>query len=173
MPEKPRHYDKKVKNAQEAHEAIRPAGDRFRTPDQVASELAERGLVRGGTDVTGYGLLGHLGSLCRSSGVGAEIGASAVPVMSEDEFKLMAEDCIPGGSRENLKTANTFTNWNRVSVAQKHLLADAQTSGGLLLCVRPRLLQQVLKVLKRYRTPCAIVIGRIVRSTESRVRIDQ
>jgi DNA topoisomerase-1 len=39
--EKPRHYDKKVKNAQEAHEAIRPAGDRFRTPDQVASELAD------------------------------------------------------------------------------------------------------------------------------------
>src|SRR5207302_10559853 len=40
-PERPRHYDKKVKNAQEAHEAIRPAGDRFRTPDEVARELAD------------------------------------------------------------------------------------------------------------------------------------
>src|SRR5438067_9977967 len=39
--EKPRHYDKKVKNAQEAHEAIRPAGDRFRTPDEVSGELAD------------------------------------------------------------------------------------------------------------------------------------
>src|SRR5205085_9491225 len=41
VPETPRHYDKKVKNAQEAHEAIRPAGDRFRTPDEVARELAD------------------------------------------------------------------------------------------------------------------------------------
>jgi DNA topoisomerase I len=41
VPDKPRHYDKKVKNAQEAHEAIRPAGDRFRTPDEVASALAD------------------------------------------------------------------------------------------------------------------------------------
>ena len=162
-----------IKRALASRAAIHKAVLSMCALNLVGAELAERGLVRGGTDVTGYGLLGHLGSLCRSSGVGAEIGASAVPVISEDVFKLIAEDCIPGGSRENLKTANTFTNWNGVSVAQKHLLADAQTSGGLLLCVRPRLLQQVLKVLKRYRTPCAIVIGRIVRSTESRVRIDQ
>jgi len=131
----------------------------------VGAELAERGLVRAGTDVTGYGLLGHLGSMCRASGVGAEIDATRVPVLSNEVFQLIEKDCIPGGSRENLKTANESTEWKGVANAHKILLADAQTSGGLLLCVRPRLLRDVLKVLKKGRTLCAKVIGRIVKAT--------
>src|SRR5437773_7794465 len=91
----------------------------------VGADLAERGLVRGGTDVTGYGLLGHLGSMCRASGVGAEIDASRVPVIGEEVFQLIAKECVPGGSRENLKTANEITEWNGVTDAQKILLADA------------------------------------------------
>jgi len=131
----------------------------------VGAELAERGLVRAGTDVTGYGLLGHLGSMCRASDVGAEIDATRVPVISKEVFELIAKDCIPGGSRENLNTANESTEWKGVPEAYKILLADAQTSGGLLLCVRPRLLNDVLEVLKKGRTLCAKVIGRIVRAT--------
>src|SRR2546426_7180617 len=103
----------------------------------VGAELAERGLVRAGTDVTGYGLLGHLGSICRASGVGAEIDAARVPVLSNAVFELIEKDCIPGGSRENLKTANELTEWHGVTDTHKILLADAQTSGGLLLCVGP------------------------------------
>jgi selenide,water dikinase len=135
----------------------------------VGAELAERGLVRAGTDVTGYGLLGHLGSMCRASGVGAEIDAARVPVLSNEVFELIGKDCIPGGSRENLKTANEITEWHRPTVAQKILLADAQTSGGLLLCVRPRLLSDVLKVLKQRRTRCAKIIGRIVKATKPKI----
>jgi selenide,water dikinase len=135
----------------------------------VGAELAERGLVRAGTDVTGYGLLGHLGSMCRASGVGAEIDAARVPVLSNEVFDLIGKDCIPGGSRENLKTANESTGWQGVPDAYKVLLADAQTSGGLLLCVRPRLLNDVLEVLKKDRTLCAKVIGRIVSTTKPKI----
>jgi selenide,water dikinase len=135
----------------------------------VGAELAERGLARAGTDVTGYGLLGHLGSMCRASGVGAEIDATRVPVLSDEVFELIEKDCIPGGSHENLKTANESTGWKGVSDAEKILFADAQTSGGLLLCVRPRLLGDVLKVLKQGRTHCAKVIGRIVRATKPNI----
>ena len=144
--------------------AVRKTVAAMRALNVVGAELAERGLVHGGTDVTGYGLLGHLGSMCRASGVSAEINASQVPVLDEQVYKLIAKNCVPGGSRENLKTAEAFTNWNGVPDAQKILLADAQTSGGLLLCVRPRLLDQVLAILRKRRTPGAAVVGRIVRA---------
>jgi selenide,water dikinase len=132
----------------------------------AGAELAERGLVNCGTDVTGYGLLGHLGSMCRASRVGAEIDASRVPIIGEEVLGLIEKDCVPGGTRENLKTANAFTEWSDVDGARRILLADAQTSGGLLLCVRPRLLDQVAKILKKHGAPCATVIGRIVRSSK-------
>ena len=140
-------------------------------------ELAERGLVRAAVDVTGFGLLGHLGAMCRASHVGAEIAADHVPVIGKEVFDLIAEDCIPAGSRDNLAWANRFTRWDRTSDMQKTLLCDAQTSGGLLLCVPPKNLKAVLKWLARLQTPCAAVIGRIVRSskpssrTSSRTRI--
>ena len=137
----------------------------------VGAELAEGGLVRAGTDVTGYGLLGHVGSICRASGVGAEIDATRVPVLSDEVFELIEKDCIPGGSRENLKTANEITEWHRPTEAQRILLTDAQTSGGLLLCVRPRLLRDVLEVLKKGHTLCAKVIGRVVSATKPKILV--
>src|SRR3954454_22132910 len=86
VPEKPRHYDKKVKNAQEAHEAIRPAGDRFRTPDEVASELPDdefrlyeliwkRTVASQMTDARGRSVQVRLGGTS-SAGEDAEFAAS-------------------------------------------------------------------------------------------------
>jgi selenide,water dikinase len=145
----------------------------MRQLNTAGAELAERGLVRAGTDVTGFGLLGHLSSMCRASGVGAEIRASQLPVIGKEVFDLIAKDCIPGGSRENLKTANDFTQWDAVNGAQKYLLTDAQTSGGLLLCVAPPRISEVLKILKRHRAPCATVIGLITRSARPKIWITQ
>jgi selenide,water dikinase len=132
----------------------------------VGAELAEAGLARGGTDVTGFGLLGHLGSLCRASGVGAEIDAPKLPMIDPGVARLIAEKCIPGGTRDNLKAAEEFTEFGGIEDAPKYLLADAQTSGGLLLCARPRQLNEVLRLLEKYRAPCANVVGRIVKSSE-------
>jgi selenide,water dikinase len=137
----------------------------------VGAELANQRLVRAGTDITGFGLLGHLGSLCRASEVGAELDASQLPIIAPEVLELIKSDCIPGGSRENLRTAEKWVEWEGVSSARKILATDAQTSGGLLLCVAPGKLEAVRKILKRYRTPCAAIIGRIVRSARPRIRV--
>ena len=139
--------------------------------NEVGALLAERGLIRAGTDVTGFGLLGHLGLLCRESGLGAEIFVGQIPVVSAEVWDLIAHDCIPGGSRQNLETANEMTQWIGVTDAQKALVSDAQTSGGLLLCVPVKRLQAVRKALQESRAVCAAVVGRIVRAARPRLRV--
>jgi selenide,water dikinase len=138
----------------------------------VGPELAESGLVKAAVDVTGFGLLGHLGSMCRASSVGAEIAANTVPVISKEVFQLIASGCIPGGSRDNLAYASTFTEWDGTTAAQKTLLTDAQTSGGLLLCVPPKNVETVLKRLTRLDVICATVIGHIVRSGKPKIMVN-
>jgi selenide,water dikinase len=83
------------------------------------------------TDVTGFGLLGHLLKLCRASGVDAEIDAAAVPYLDAVRPSL-AEGFVPGGSRRNLDWVRDHVD-ARVSDDELILLADAQTSGGLLV----------------------------------------
>ena len=133
----------------------------------VGADLAEARLVRAATDVTGFGLLGHLASMCRASGVAAEIDARAVPVLSREIRVLAQSGCVPGGSKQNLATARALLRHDRsVTVAQLAVLADAQTSGGLLLCVPPKKQDAVLAMLREHHTTCAAVIGRVVRSAK-------
>jgi selenide, water dikinase len=141
------------------------------TLNSVGATLAEKRLVLAGTDVTGFGLLGHLANLCRGSGVGAVIEADALPVLGDEVFTLIGQDCIPGGSKKNRETAGQFTDWGQASAAQKCLLTDAQTSGGLLLCVSPERSQAVLNVLGAAGTLCAAVIGRLVSSRSAKIQV--
>jgi selenide,water dikinase len=85
----------------------------------------------GATDVTGFGLLGHLLKLCRASGVDAEIDAGAVPYLDGARASLAA-GFVPGGSRRNLDWVRPHVD-ARVGDDELLLLADAQTSGGLLV----------------------------------------
>jgi selenide,water dikinase len=141
--------------------------------NRVGAELADRGLVHAATDVTGFGLLGHLASMCRASGVSAEISADQGPVISDEVFDLIARDCIPGGTRDNLETANKVVDWGNTPLSQRILLTDAQTSGGLLLAVAPSRLNKALALLKRNRTACAAIIGQIVPARETLLCINE
>lgn len=127
----------------------------------VGAQLAELDLVRAATDVTGYGLMGHLVSLCRASSVSAEIQSHAVPMVADEIADLIEQGCIPGGSRENLVATTVAVDWGTVNEWRRILLTDAQTSGGLLLCVPPANLEKVLGILRRTRTACAAVIGKV------------
>jgi selenide,water dikinase len=90
------------------------------------------------TDVTGFGLLGHLHELCEASAVSAEVRASAVPSI-DGALELAAnERCHAGGSRRNGEHAAGFTDFaDGVPAPRRFLLADAMTSGGLLVAVPP------------------------------------
>ena len=131
--------------------------------NSVGAELAEKRLVRAATDITGFGLIGHLSNMCRASKVSAEIFPDRVPAISDEIFKLIKRDCIPGGTRDNLKAATKTADLKSASPVQRAFLADAQTSGGLLLCVAESALPKVLRVLKKAQTPCAVVVGRMTR----------
>jgi selenide,water dikinase len=128
----------------------------------VGAELAERDLVRAATDITGYGLFGHLVSLCRASRVSAEVDTGTVPMVSNEIGDLIEQNCVPEGSRQNLYAATVAVDWGSTDEASKILLTDAQTSGGLLLCVTEANLGKVLNILRKARTPSAAVIGKIV-----------
>jgi selenide,water dikinase len=128
----------------------------------AGAELAELGLVRAATDITGYGLIGHLVSLCRASRVSADIDPHAVPVISDEIDDLIELRCVPEGSRQNLHAATILVDWAGTDEARRILLTDAQTSGGLLLCVTEANLEKVLSLLRKARTPSAAVIGKIV-----------
>ncbi|MFM1943342.1 MAG: hypothetical protein RI897_2324 [Verrucomicrobiota bacterium] len=144
----------------------------MRMLNDVGPDLAEKRWVRAGTDVTGFGLLGHLGSLCRASGVGAEIEATAVPAISKQVRGLIQEGCVPGGTKLNLETCEEWTEWGSgVTEVDKVLLSDAQTSGGLLLCVPRRHLDSVIRSIMLRRQRVAAVVGRIVRSPKGRIRV--
>lgn len=99
-----------------------------------AARAARRVRLAAGTDVTGFGLLGHLAEILRSSHVSAEIEAAAVPVLPEAE-ELAAAGMIPGGTTRNLTAVRRITDFGATPDATQLLLADAQTSGGLLLAV--------------------------------------
>jgi selenide, water dikinase len=88
--------------------------------------------VRAATDVTGFGLLGHLHKLARASGVTAVVDASAVPYV-EGARKAAADGYVPGGSRRNLEWVRGHLDAADTEERELLLLADAQTSGGLLL----------------------------------------
>jgi selenide, water dikinase len=135
--------------------------------NDVGAILAENALVRAATDVTGFGLVGHLSNLCRGSGLCADIDPASLPVISKEVWDLIKDGCVPGGTRENLYSSTVAVDWGGATQAQQILLTDAQTSGGLLLCISGKNLPKVARLLTKARTLSADVIGRMVDSRRS------
>ena len=106
--------------------------------NDAAAAAARQAKAHAMTDVTGFGLLGHLHSLGRASGVAAVIDATAVPAIDGVLELLEGEDAVSGGSRRNREYAETFTTFAEdVTESRRRLVCDATTSGGLLIAVAP------------------------------------
>lgn len=120
------------------------------------------------TDITGFGLLGHLGNMLRASStatgspVGARLSYAAVPVF-EKVTGFLKDGLCPGGTRRNLEYAAPNARFaEALTEPQRLLLADAQTSGGLLIAVPQDRLPGLLADLRQRGTPAAAVIGSVI-----------
>ena len=99
------------------------------------------------TDVTGFGLLGHLSELCQGSGLQATVWFEQVPKLPDIE-RYIAEGCVPGGTGRNFESYGHLV--GEMTSLQRQLLCDPQTSGGLLLAVLPEAEQQVQAIAERH-----------------------
>ena len=129
------------------------------TLSRDASEAMTEVGVNACTDVTGFGLLGHLKSMAEASGVTARVNASAVPLI-DGTRELVDSGVAPGGTHRNLSSVNAAAAWNAsISDEMKLVLCDAQTSGGLLMSVPPDKLSELTAALNRRGVMEAAVIG--------------
>jgi selenide,water dikinase len=134
-----------------------------------AEVMGEMG-VQGATDVTGFGLLGHLRQMLKASGVAAQLEGSAVPILP-GALELALTSRFPGGTQRNLTDVLPDVRFpDGMPEARRLLLADAQTSGGLLMAVPDRLLAELLKRLEG-KSPYAAVIGRIEEGPAGRIQV--
>lgn len=137
-----------IKRGLASEELAAKAAKEMAALNTAGAALATTGLTRAGTDVTGFGLLGHLSHMCRESHLTARIDSHAVPAIDHEVLEFIKQGCVPGGSRQNLKLAKEFTTFaSDVPEELQILLADAQTSGGLLLAVHPDHLHDAQEIL--------------------------
>jgi selenide,water dikinase len=114
------------------------------------------------TDISGFGLLGHVHELAVASGVAVELEAAAVPAIDGVLELLETDEAVAGGSARNRADAETFTSWaDGVPEPRRRLLTDAMTSGGLLASVDPSRADEV----------DGAVVGRLVAGEPGTVRV--
>ncbi len=113
------------------------------------------------TDVTGFGLLGHLRHLLLGGGVAARVYADAVPVL-EFARRLASEGVVPGGTNRNLAYVESCTSFaSALPESERLVLCDAQTSGGLLISVPPERESELISELSARQSLAAAVIGEV------------
>lgn len=150
-----------AKRDQAPARAVSRAIEIMTTLNATARDAAVEVGVHAATDVTGFGLLGHLREMAAGSGVGAVVDAAAVPVI-EDVRSLIAAGMVAGGTQRNHAFVSDSVDWGALPEVEQLLLADAQTSGGLLLAVAPDRADALVAALRARSTPAAAVVGRLV-----------
>lgn len=150
-----------IKQGIATEEVVARAVETMTALNGPAAEAALEAGVHAMTDVTGFGLLGHLLEMCTASGVQAAVDVTALPLLP-GAADLAAQGTVPGGTRSNLDHARkALTLAGEVSELDQLLAADAQTSGGLLIAVSPEKVDRLVALLKEKDTPAAAVIGGI------------
>ena len=138
--------------------------------EAILAATTDRDYNCGVTDITGYGLLGHLSEMLEASGKSAVIDFSKVPLLP-GTTGLAKMDLFPGGSRSNLLSVEPDMVWDGdFEKYEKLILADAQTSGGLLISMKPELVSGLEQQLNQRGVEFS-VIGEIVEKESWQIRV--
>jgi selenide,water dikinase len=135
--------------------------------NDIGSELSAIDAVHSMTDVTGFGLLGHLIEMCEASGVSATLHFSNVPRLT-GLSEYMTQGCVPGGTLRNFESYGSKV--NRLTDEQRTVLCDPQTSGGLLVAVDPAGRDAFLSVTRKRRMELR-PFGRMQEQGEARIQV--
>jgi selenium donor protein len=160
-----------AKRGAASKETIARCTEVMRTLNRAAAEVMADFPVSACTDITGFGLIGHLLEMTAGSGVEADVWAPSVPVLPE------ARDCaaagtVPGGTRDNLDHAGERVTWDpQIPEIERLILCDAQTSGGLLISVPEERGAELLTALHANGVTDACRIGRIGRAGSGQIRV--
>ena len=159
-----------VKNGECPSETLAAAVETMARLNRDAAEAARAADARAATDVTGYGLTGHLHAMLQASGASARIDSARVPLL-KGAVELAEAGHVPGGTRRNLAEADNHVSWKRdVPAVLRLLLADAQTSGGLLIACPPDRAARLLKEAAARNVPAA-QIGRVEAGPGGRILV--
>jgi len=124
---------------------IDPAVEAMCTLNKIGAEISLLEGVTAITDVTGFGLLGHLTEICEGSKISAVVRFEDVPLLPKVK-EYLAMECVPGGTRRNFESyGHQIASMNP---QQQDILCDAQTSGGLLCAVRKEAVNEFLSIAK-------------------------
>lgn len=124
----------------------------------IGAQFSQLADVTAMTDVTGFGLLGHLSEICQGSNVRAEVNSAEIHTL--DGVKdYIAQGAVPGGTNRNFDSYGHLI--SAMSDEQKAILCDPQTSGGLLIAVRPQAVEKVQQIAKQANIPL-FRVGRLL-----------
>jgi selenide,water dikinase len=157
-----------VKRGVAADDLIRKAVELMTTSNAEAANAMWATDTVAGTDVTGFGLLGHLHRMLLSSGVAATLDASAVPLFDPRVLQLATGGVVPSGTRRNHAFVAPHTDFGTLPEAEQMILADAQTSGGLLVATTDP--DALIHALDDRHVPSSVV-GHVVAGDAGRMEI--
>lgn len=141
------------------------------TLNAAAAQAAVKVGVSAATDVTGFGLLGHLLRICDASKVGAEVAYDTLPVLAHVR-NLAGRGFVPGGTKRNMEATEGRVIWaDDLTETDRWVAVDAQTSGGLLLAVPRENERDLHAALEEAGVAGAVTIGRLVRQPVGQVRV--
>ena len=150
---------------------MKNAVETMATLNRAAAEAMMKIGVNSCTDITGYGLMGHLRGMVRASNVGARIHFNNVPILP-GALDLLKQGVVPGGTHRNLQNVSDTARWDAdITDEQQILLCDAQTSGGLLISVPGSKLNQLLIELQAEGVPIAAVVGEITNGPAGTIEV--